>query len=109
MLLPLELKPCRALLLVDEVNARVCTSLLDLLEKWPSELMLRHTCLRKSVPQGGRTWYKEVRQSVLVLCCLLKLVYAEEWGREMAPASPFVFREGTSCLLLSGKHSQKSE
>ena len=38
---------------------------------------------------------------LLVLCCLLKLVYAKGQGREMAPASYFVPGEGSLCLLLS--------
>ena len=49
----------------------------------------------------GEAWYKPA----LALCCLLKLVYAEGPGREMAPGSSFVPREGTPCLLLSGRHS----
>ena len=52
---------------------------------------------------------KQVRQPVLVLCCLLKLVYAKQQGREMVPASSFVPGEGSLCLLFLGKHSQKTE
>ena len=62
-----------------------------------------------SRPQWGRACCKLFGQPVLVLSCLLKLVYAERQGREMAPASFFVPGEESSCLLLSGKPFQKSE
>ena len=58
--------------------------------------------------QEGST-YKQVRQPVLVLCCLLKLIYAEGQGMEMVSASSFFPGEGSPCLLLSGKSSQQSE
>ena len=35
--------------------------------------------------------------------------YAGQWGKEMELASFFVPGEGSPCLLLSKKHSQKSE
>lgn len=55
--------------------------------------------------QGYKTWCKQVSQcwdcTEVGLC----------WGarRKMVPASYFVPREELPCLLLSGKHSQKSE
>lgn len=58
---------------------------------------------------GGCSWAKQFRKPVLVMCYLLKLVYAEGQGRDMAPASSFISGEGTSFLLLPGKPSQKSE
>lgn len=74
-------------------------------------VFFRHTCLRKAVAAEcrGRDFVYTVRQPVLVLCYLLNLVYAEGWVREMAPARYFVPGEGSLCLLVSEKYSQKSE
>ena len=58
--------------------------------------------------QGAGAWCKWFRPPLLVLGCLLKVVYAEEWGRKMAPAISLVLGEGSSCLPLFRKPSQKS-
>lgn len=47
---------------------------------------------------GSGTCCNEVRQSGLALWNLLKLVYAEGWGREMTAASTFFPREGSLCF-----------
>ena len=74
-------------------------------------LVIRYTCLRidQQSIEKGRIWCKQVRQPVLALCCLLRLVYAEGRGWEMVPFCFFVPGEGSPCLLLSGKHFQRSE
>ena len=55
--------------------------------------------------QWGRgTWYMQIRQLVLVLCCLLKLYYAEGQGRKMAVAHSYISGDVSSCLLLSGNN-----
>ena len=80
MLFSLERKLCRTLWSVDMVHVGVCAYLLG---KGPAALVLRHTCPRKAVlatHRGCRTWCNQVRQPVLVLCCLLKLVYDEDRG-----------------------------
>ena len=59
--------------------------------------------------QGGRAWYKWFRPPLLVLYCLVNIVYAEGLGREMVPSPFVVFKEGSSCLLLSGSSCQKSK
>lgn len=75
------------------------------LSKGPVALVLRHTHLGKIIPtecrEGGSTWGKHFRQLVLAVCCLLKLAYAEELGMQVAPASTFVPKEGSPCLLPS--------
>ena len=55
----------------------------------------------------GRILCKQFQWLVLVLYCLLKLVYADRRGKDIAPASSFVPRERNLCSLLSGKLSQK--
>ena len=84
-----------------------------LLGKGPAVLVVRYICLTNELPAYGRgvggTKHKQVRHLVLALCCLLKLVHAEGWDREMAPASSYVPVEGTLCLLFSKEHSQKLE
>ena len=59
--------------------------------------------------QVGGTWCMQVRKPVFALCCLLELAFAEGQWRKMAPANPFDPGEGSPCLLLSGKHSQKGK
>lgn len=44
---------------------------------------------------------------MLMLCCLLKLVYVEEWRTEMVPVSPLFPREGT--LLAAFKEALPKE
>lgn len=73
-------------------------------------MVLRHTCLSICRAWGvGRTRHKQIRQPALTLCYLLKLVYADRQGREVVPASFFLPREGSLCLLLLGKYSRKSK
>ena len=57
--------------------------------------------------QDGRAWSKCFSLPLLALCCLLKLVYAKEWVRKMAPGSSLVPREGSLCSPLSRKSSQR--
>lgn len=102
MLLPLELKLCRTFCLGEVVCVWVSTYLLG---KGPILFGLRHTCR----VQPGGTWCMHFRQSVSGMCCLLKTVYAEWWGRDMVPANSFVLRDGSLHLLLSEKHYQKSK
>ena len=61
---------------------------------WSSGILVQEISTSKA--HGGGTWCTQVRQPVLVLCYLLKLVYAEGWRREMASMSYFVTRERTS-------------
>lgn len=51
MALPLELKPCRTLQLVDMVHVGVSA---DLLRKGPAVLVFRHTYPRKAAPAECR-------------------------------------------------------
>lgn len=89
----------------------VCGVSVGLLGNGLTALGLRHTGLRKAVLAEckGVGLGVTVRQTVLELCCLPYLVYVEEWGRDLAPASSFVPRKGSLCLLLSGKYSQNSK
>ena len=112
MLLPLELKPCRTLWLVD----LVCWEfLLDFWDRsllcWSLGTLVGVKQYQQSVGEGrrmGGIWYKQFRQPVLVLCYLLKLVHADGWGREMAPVS-ILSSEGEFVLAALGKHSRKSK
>ena len=63
---------------------------------------LRWSLRTTSRVQGGHTLCKQVRQTVLMLCCLMKLVYAEGKGVEWcqpAPLSPEVGREQIASAL----------
>lgn len=67
----------------------VCAGLLR--ERF-SALVLRHTCPGKAAPaecSGSGPGCKHIIPPLLTLCCLLKLVYAKWWGREMVPAASF--------------------
>ena len=62
------MKPCRTLWLVDVVCAGVFADLLGKgLLRWSFNLSEKNSTSRAQ----GRTWCKQVKQPVLVLCCLL--------------------------------------
>ena len=70
-----------------------------LLRQGPVALVLRHTYQRKAAPaecKGTGLGVSSLGRQYWQLCCLLKLVYAEGWGREMAPA-PFHSPERGVC------------
>lgn len=71
-----ELKIYGTLWSVDVVHGGISVGLLG---EGSTALVLRHICLRKS--STSRAWGaelpKQVGQPVLLLCCLLKSVYAE--------------------------------
>ena len=86
MLFLIELKLCSALWSVDMVY--VGELVLVFWGRGPL-LWFSGTLAQKSSPcrvQVGRAWCKWFRLLLLVLCCLLKLAYAERQGREMVPA-----------------------
>ena len=101
-LVPLELKLCRALQSVDMVPAgNLCWS-----SRWGALCSGSQVYLPKKSStcrsQGSRTWWKRLRLPLLVVCCLLKLVYAK-WlgkGKEMALATPS-FLERSVCTHCS--------
>ena len=76
MLLPLELKPCRTLWLVDMVQVGICAGFL---RKGSTALGLRHTCPRKAAPKelrgvgvgvsrlGSQCWHCAVYASWFVM------------------------------------------
>ena len=91
---------------------RVCAGLL-----WegPAALVLKHPCPRKAAPVitgwgvgAEGAWCKWFRPPLLVLCCLLKLVYDEGQGREMAPILSLLPERGVHthyCLESTPKRS----
>ena len=105
MLFPLELKLCRTPWSVDVVRTVLCAGLL---RKGPLCWSLGTLAQEKQYQwsTGGRTWCEQVRQPVLALCGFLKLVYAERWGMEMAPAISCPQRE-ESMLAPLREPSQK--
>ena len=112
MLFPLVLKLCRTLWSVDMVCTEGREGCAGFRGEGPTVLVFRHTRLGKAAPvecRGGRAWYKWFRPPLLVLYCLVNIVYAEGLGREMVPSPFVVFKEGSSCLLLSGSSCQKSK
>ena len=98
-----ELKLCSALWSVDLVcGGGLCWSSgsVGLLLRFLGALALVKQHLRHK--GGGGACYTWFRPPLLALLCLLKLVYAEGHGREMAPEFSFIPRERRLCLSLSG-------
>ena len=91
--------------------AGVCADLLG--GSGPTALVFRGTYPRKALPAvwggGVRAFVSHLGSKCWCLCCLVKLDYTEGMEKEMAPANSFVLGERSSCLVLSGKPSQKSE
>ena len=114
-LLSLELKACRNLWSEDVVWEGISAGLLGegthcarteahLLEKGS-------TSRAKGVPVGAGLGVSRLGSQCqcCAVYCRWYCVYAEVSGRDMVPASTFISGEGSLCLFLSGKHSQKCE
>ena len=56
---------------------------------------------------GAGTWYKEEGQQVLVLCYLLKLVYARDRGRKWHQPVPLSTGRGLGLAKLKAALSEK--
>ena len=81
------------------------------LQEGSAVLVIRHTCPRKaasSMCRGMGLGASHLSITVGTMC-LLKLVYAEGQGRQMAPALSLIPNEGGLYPLLSRKPSQNSE
>ena len=108
MLLPLDLKFCKALWSGDMVWMELCAGLPP---KRPTALRLKHICPKRAV-LAERRWMGhcvcKLGGQCSLLCCLLKhfmlMGREEKWCCQLLCS-----QRGCPCLLLSGKHSQKSE
>ena len=100
MLLPLELMICRTLWCMQEF-------VLVFWGRVPPHSFLGTSAREKQYQQSAeaRTRYKHVKQWVLVLCCLLKCVYAEGWGRKWHQPTPLSPERGI-CTCCSERSEE---